>query len=931
MVILLYCDMKCFCSLFQSNLFSFIHYVFHQLLSSLYSIFPLFIVGILLSIAIAVDPPGPITLRNPSGEVTTDVVLMKYIPTGDFLFESTTADGNWSLEPSLPMGVYMDKEARRISGTPSMDMTRKLYNLTLTNSAGSSSLLFFIEVTLCSEGFYVVREVGDMRGGHFSLKYDNTVLEDKDYSASIEDSYFCIANGNLEFTLSCTESSYDNCMGRVSSTNNNVFIHLIVKPGENQTAVISMTPTSAPSISVDSKDIIVPSKTNVNFILTVRGVYSTISFNPSLPDGLSFSSDRLSIKGSISQSGVYRSTILASNSIGTTEVPLTFYVDNCPEQQQPLKLSSSSSIEGGYLLSSLDGTVLTNRTIDTHPFYSLHCLPAGEYKLSMYGSLEKPIWENGLLSHDSNGVLIESFQKTSSDSLQEERFVIGDFVNEASQFAYIVADRMDANWVSKKFNEKNWKMGVSGQWGRFDSHNGAYFRRQFTISNPLKYSQMLIEVTVVHATELFLNGVKIGSMKTKDKAVTSRLYLPSTYLVENVNQVALSVKGVTGAEIIFSMRFHLITSQCLLPTLSGIASSNEKNPISGHEVENAFSENYSWWESRQVPVEMKYTLNDDGNFMPSSLTMATDSSEDARPLSFDVFGVVLDPSTSAVKSEDLIGSVSCHSFLIGTTVERVELNPKQPYNSIRIVFNQSSGDQTLRVKGITFQTCQESKCKKKIGRKSVRVGSVVTENCSIGSYGINQYRCGRKDVEPVWIEDSSMCLAKFAPKAFAYVDTSFVVNGMRKNSLSTIQRVVNSIVPNVLIVKSQEITFPLLVETVDETVSLDVTMRFTIDRELGKYVEKTMKAYQSQFVDSMKEQLKNDVKISVETKLYLPFPWQNVIIVIIVIVLLVIAFMLGLLCMSSISRKGVKSPRKSLRKADHESLLDSTDVYLVSL
>lgn len=898
-----------------------------QLLLLCIYFFLFFIVDIILSTSIAVDPPGPITLRNPSGEVTTDVVLMKYIPTGDYLFESTTADGNWSIEPSLPMGVYMDKETRKISGTPSMDMARKLYNLTLTNSAGSSSLLFFIEVALCSEGFYVVREIGDMRGGHFSLKYGNTVLEDKDYSASIEDSYFCLANGNLEFTLSCTESSYDNCMGRVSSTNNNVFIHLIVKPGENQTATISMVPTAAPSIYVDSKDIIVPSKTNINFILTVRGVYSSISFNPSLPDGLSFSNDRLSVKGSISQSGVYQSTILASNSVGTTEVPLSFFVDNCPEQQQPLKLSSSSSIEGGYLLSSLDGMVLTNRTIGSHPFYSLHCLPVGEYKLSMYGSVEKPTWENGLLSRDSNGVLIESFQKTSNYAIQEERFVIGDLVNEGTQFAYMLADKMDDNWVNKKFNEKNWKMGVSGQWGRFDSHNSAYFRRQVTVNNPLKYSQMLIEVTVMYTTEVFLNGVKIGFMKTKDKAVTSRLYIPTTYLVENVNQIAVSIKGVSSAEIVFKMHLHLITSQCLLPTLSGTASSNEKAPVSGHEVENAFSENYSWWESHQVPVEMKYLLNDDSFFMPSSMTMATDSSENARPLSFDVFGVVLDPSTSTVKSEDLIGSVSCHSFLIGTTVERVELNPKQPYNSIRIVFNQSSGDQALRVKGITFQTCQESKCKKKIGRKSVRVGSVVTESCSIGSYGINQYRCGRVDVEPTWIEDKSMCLAKFAPKAFAYVDTTFVVSGMRKNSLSTIQRVVNSIVPSVLVVKSQEIAFPLLVETIDETVSLEVTMRFTIDRELGKYVEKTMKAYQSQFVDSMKEQLKNDVKITVETKLYLPFPWQNVIIVIVVIVLVVIAFMLGLICMSSLSRKGVKSSRKSLRKADRESLLDSTDVY----
>jgi len=179
-----------------------------------------------------------------------------------------------------------------------------------------------------------------------------------------------------------------------------------------------------------------------------------------------------------------------------------------------------------------------------------------------------------------------------------------------------------------------------------------------------------------------------------------------------------------------------------------------------------------------------------------------------RPLEFRVFGQVMEGEKTVV--EDEIGYVKSPVFLAIATLDDLRLTPKRPYNAFRIQFLDSSNSTAVAASGIAFKVCQDSMCKRAIGRKAMIVGGKVPKRCPFDTYGQKYLVCGRDDVESSWIKDKAMCLKKYSPKGVAFIDTGYHFEGMRVEKIENIECVSQREIPEHLTVWKDQITFPML-------------------------------------------------------------------------------------------------------------------------
>ena len=146
--------------------------------------------------------------------------------------------------------------------------------------------------------------------------------------------------------------------------------------------------------------------------------------------------------------------------------------------------------------------------------------------------------------------------------------------------------------------------------------------------------------------------------------------------------------------------------------------------------------------------------------MPSQMTMSSkkDAQGEGRPIAFTVLGMNIHPLTHEIIAQDRLSFVNSTVFLHNIDKEIVSLQPRQLYNTIQIQFHRSSNATLLRLHNLAFMTCQESMCPPIGSLPSVRVGTSLPYSCPKGTVGRGACVCDRKDVQPHWYQDNSMCI-----------------------------------------------------------------------------------------------------------------------------------------------------------------------------
>ena len=887
-----------------------------------------------------------IRIRDSEGNEVNEIVMTMYIDSVTYTFESDLPDGDWTIYPDPPKGVSFSMAKRTWSGSPSVLMPQTQFNVTVFSRKTNETVsrLFNVESVFCKEGFYIIRHIDYTSKASFTLQQGDTVLESIDVTYRVNDRYFCIPLQPVNMTFNCESSSATYCLATLVSTDNITYATLTPAYGASSQSVFSMKAESVPTITVNERELIITRGEFIRVPITVTDVHHFIEFSPSLPSDFKYDHKNHVILGIAGVKASYHFTVTASNEKGSAGKPLAIYIDECPAGEELVAFSRMSiSTMADMRVEDFAGNQLLLVHSTGMTFRKNGCFPAGEYVAVMLKTVGSDTWDAPINLLDPQGVKLEEFQKTESGEFQRERFMVGDAIPRGSSMKYLVTEKVGKKWNTAKFKDNGWSEGSAGKWGSLMEGKSAYFRKAFQVSRGDAYSLIQIAVTAAEKTVIFLNAQEVATVSetTEEPMIIS---IPAVYLVDGWNVLAAqqSLRGeslgspIAFSTIVFDVSLHLSTSRCLSPNFRGEVTADTAEDKS-HPPADAFGTTNYWRTS--LPATVTLVSRPERYLMPRTMSFAKAPSTDSTPTELRVVGLVMDHRSNATREEE-IAHVRSPFFLHKRSSETILLQPTRPYNGFRVQFVDSMNHTAMAVNGIAFTSCQMQSCKRKWGQKALVVGQEAFKTCPLGYYGVKRVICGREDVTPQWKEDLGMCLRKYATKGAAFIDTRIRVTDVREDSLQPMRLAAKSAATSLLMVQEDQISFPYAMTFEEDTVGFEFIMRFTVEQEIGDYVEKKMVAVKDSFMEELRETAKMRVSYASidmigEPVLREPVKWLVIYVAIGVVLALVVAFAAGFFSHSLYirSKSTDSSHRKQLKRGkgiESDSLIDSSVWILCS-
>ena len=661
----------------------------------------------------------------------------------------------------------------------------------------------------------------------------------------------------------------------------------------------------------------------------------TWSINPALPEGLVFDTNTLTIhRDDITQNwgrqmskGVHTFTMRASNEKGSSEVVLNIHINQCPSQLSYLHISRPNGNSDYLYLYDINQNLVFNSYMDGE-FDQTLCLDPGRYYVNVTRGEDSGEYEMYFLDEydDVNDMMIWNVKGDS----QVQMITLGDDIPFGSSLKYLISDNPDKNWNMKKYRDKNWKEGKTDNWGSF-SHSAVYFRKQFSVND-------ISQVSIVHVTikghdqvTVFLNGIQISYVDMSSRNLTSiRTTVPSDMISKGTNVICVCLtrsSSTSSTDMIdFDLKLKTIPAETLLRSLKGIANDQPVQPRDAYAAKNAFGGQY-YWKSIAVPVNLTYLFtNGDQSWINQISFYGTSNSV---PVDFMIQGLVTVPDKNGsyviVQADDLV-HVQDDTFLYMQDLYKVDFTPSRAYDGFRFLFYKGyNNSKTIRLEKIYFYVRSNRMCKGSWGKK-IRVGDSQIEKCSFKYIGYRVKHC-TLDVErkPIWETDDSMCINRYAPKGISYVDTVFTVTNLPYGWYDSLFEKINAVVTSNLTVWNDDISYPIMKYQNIYDCSREVMMRFTLEEELGDYVEmKLIPILPHLGIEAADKMDKSHVRpFTVEFDLKAtyrsPFPWSIVcwiaIGVVLNIMLLVLAVFCGRLSVRSNLASGKIPSVKRLKKS----------------
>ena len=639
----------------------------------------------------------------------------------------------------------------------------------------------------------------------------------------------------------------------------------------------------------------------------------TWSINPALPEGLVFDTNTLTIhRDDITQNwgrqmskGVHTFTMRASNEKGSSEVVLNIHINQCPSQLSYLHISRPNGNSDYLYLYDINQNLVFNSYMDGE-FDQTLCLDPGRYYVNVTRGEDSGEYEMYFLDEydDVNDMMIWNVKGDS----QVQMITLGDDIPFGSSLKYLISDNPDKNWNMKKYRDKNWKEGKTDNWGSF-SHSAVYFRKQFSVND-------ISQVSIVHVTikghdqvTVFLNGIQISYVDMSSRNLTSiRTTVPSDMISKGTNVICVCLtrsSSTSSTDMIdFDLKLKTIPAETLLRSLKGIANDQPLQTNSAYAAKNAFERQYIWWESIAVPVNLTYLFtNGDQSWINQISFYGTSNSV---PVDFMIQGLVTVPDKNGsyviVQADDLV-HVQDDTFLYMQNHYKVDFTPSRAYDGFRFVFYKGyNNSESIRIDRIQFYVRSNRMCKGSWG-KEIRVGDNQIEKCPFKYIGYRVKHCVL-DVErkPIWEIDDSMCINRYAPKGISYVDTVFTVTNLPYGWYDSLFEKINTVVTSNLTVWNDDISYPIMKYQNIYDCSREVVMRFTLEEELGDYVEKKIAPILPHLGKEAADKIDKDylrpftVEFDLKATYRYPFPWSIVCWIVIGVVFYLLSLVVAIFC-----------------------------------
>lgn len=554
-------------------------------------------------------------------------------------------------------------------------------------------------------------------------------------------------------------------------------------------------------------------------------------------------------------------------------------------------------------------TLLIDQLNDYRTDKQLVCWTPGSYRFYLSTTNDKPGWQSSvrLDVSDERGVLAE-YQLPSPLFEMSRHFNFEYPVPSQSQWK--MSRSVDSKWTRVRFNDRKWESGVDGAWGSFSKEVSAIFLRRSFALDTTKYTFLQMDVKRAQDCDIimYVNEKQVLVLSGPLFENSTRSTIPiSSFSSPFV--LAAEVRRAAGAAevtpIVFDAKVTALSSECVIQSIGGVASGNQSGAT---RPSNAFDLNQNtYWSLYDYPGVLGYT------FVSKSVVVnrATLVTKDGSPTSIRVEGVHADNTTVVLFS-------TRSNYLGRNDIIVLDFENDRAFPTYQFVFEKTETSSVFAVADARFYSCSDRQCKKKRGYEAARGGVTRYGKCPLFTVGTRQMHCVEGDNVVEWVEDRSTCVKRIPSKQTAFVDWSFdLMNVTLSQWESSAKASIVTILVSNMRVMEHEIDFVLARDITDEELKLNVFSRITLEVEIGDYIAKHFKMFESQLNEELQKVMKDASIRTLSIDLREPINVASIIqiSVTVVIVLLVVA------CVYFI-RLRMRSPkRKTLKHGEGETLL----------
>ena len=791
--------------------------------------------------------------------------------------------------------MTFDTTTLTIHGYPLYTNETKEYTISVESTVVVSAS-FSLDVITCPSGFYYhVTQSGDVT---MTINYHSTFLRNVTLTSSRD---LCLYEDDMDVIAYCSYCPAYRCYVTIYGEDNLILMRTVVDYQQSSQNTLSYHSSGVPVITAPEY-MVGLAKNYFALSIPISDHYYPVVIEPS-SSNVRWNDIYQELRVRLPY-GVHTFTMRASNEKGNSEVVLNIYINQCPPQYSYLHISRpSGNTDDLYIYDINQNLVFTDWM--NGEYKKALCLDPGRYYVNVTRGEDSGEYEMYFLDEydDVNDMMIWNVKGDS----QVQMITLGDDIPFGSSLKYLISDNPDKNWNMKKYRDKNWKEGKTGSWGLF-SHSTVYFRKQFSVND-------ISQVSIVHVTikghdqvTVFLNGIQISYVDMSSRNLTSiRTTVPSDMISKGTNVICVCLtrsSSTSSTDMIdFDLKLKTIPAETLLRSLKGIANDQPVQPRDAYAAKNAFGGQY-YWKSIAVPVNLTYLFtNGDQSWINQISFYGTSNSV---PVDFMIQGLVTVPDKNGsyviVQADDLV-HVQDDTFLYMQDLYKVDFTPSRAYDGFRFVFYKGyNNSEAVSMRDIQFYVRSNRMCKGSWG-KEIRVGDNQIEKCPFKYIGYRVKHC-TLDVErkPIWETDDSMCINRYAPKGISYVDTVFTVTNLPYGWYDSLFEKINTVVTSNLTVWNDDISYPIMKYQNIYDCSREVVMRFTLEEELGDYVEMKLipilphlgiEAADKMYTESFRP---FTAEFDLKATYRYPFPWSIVCWIVIGVVFYLVSLVVAIFC-----------------------------------
>ena len=787
---------------------------------------------------------------------------------------------DWTITPDLPEGITFSKSTCVLTSNYQREFKSQQFTIQVSKEGTVvAQSTFSLEVVLCSSGIiYRVEQVHGTCG--IEIRQDSVVLRNVTTKGGLR---MCLPPGVFDAYLSCVPKGFEDCTLRLTDPQDLVLFRTDLEQSHSELITVDPQPKEAPSFGEFKKDFYAVYKGLDSFLIPIVGAYYPVEFYPPLPEKIFWSplSQSLSV---LAERGSYKFTVTVHNAVGKASTNIGVYVDTCPENLYLLAPRCSRTSQDNITVTNSQKEVVMreymNGAIEANT-----CVPAGDYDVTIT-MLDSKYASDYILSFmEENGDYTESFIRNRGLATDVHRITLGDAVAFGSSFKFLVASSVDAKWTRRKFNDRKWSEGVAGHWGSFSSSaSSAFFRKQFSVKDLSFQSVVQVATKAVGDITLYLNGEYLRRFTSAD---ASRIHttVPATFLSKGDNVICVEIHGTSSETIVFDLSVHLSRSSLLHRPQSGIASDEPKQESTSYKAQYAFEKpkyGSDHWKSAGIPVNLTYVFTDLHRSWINRIHFYP-SYEDQAPVDFEIDGLITtkEGNETVIKEADTLGHIVDPNFGYIHRYYEFDFTPKRIYDGFRFRFLKGYANDSIVMDLISFYMRSSLRCKRTWGYKSALLGESLMGRCPMKMTGYRTMHCvPDAEGKPVWERDDSMCVSRYAPRGFSFVDTKIVASPLADGWLDSLCKQMRTIVTKNLTVWEDQVSFPMN-RFLDEAIAQrEIMMRFTVEEEIGDYVLKKLKEemaeVEKQITTTMSSKRSCEVVIDPDPKYRSPFPWSTV-------------------------------------------------------